>query len=321
MARVKNIALRILCSIAFIAFAASTSFAQEIEVIARLDSTSIKIGEQTRIHLSAKAGPGVKLKWPDLKDTITGHIEIVEKGKINSTGNLQEQNIIITSFDSGFHVIPPFRFIVNGDTSNIEETEALLLQVNTVPIDTAQASVKDIKGIMDEPFNWREAIPYVLWGLAILAAIALIVWGIVKLAKKKPAVAAKPKIIVPPHVKALQQLERLRGERLWQEGKVKQYHSALSDIVRAYIEERFKVHALEQTTDEILTSFRTVVVDNESKSKLKQLLTLADLVKFAKEEPLPQENELSMSNAFDFVVGTKREEPVPGTGINEIKGA
>lgn len=319
MAEVRNIAIRILCSIAVIIFAAGASLAQEIEVIAKLDSSSIKIGEQTRIRLSAKYGPGVKLKWPELKDTITKHIEVVEKGKV-STGAVHEQTIIITSFDSGFHVIPPFRFIVNGDTSNIAETEALLLQVNTVPVDTAQASIKDIKNILDEPFDWREAIPYVLWGLAILAAVALIVLLIVRLAKRKPMLPAKPKIVIPPHIKALQELERLRAEKLWQEGKIKQYHSALSDIVRAYIEDRFKVHALEQTTDEILTSFRTVVVDNESQSKLKQLLTLADLVKFAKEEPLPQENELSMNNAFDFVNGTKREAPAPGTGINENQG-
>jgi hypothetical protein len=86
------------------------------------------------------------------------------------------------------------------------------------------------------------------------------------------------------------------------------YHSRLTDILREYIENRFKIQAMEQTTDEILFGFRNAAVDEESKHKLKQVLSLADLVKFAKEQPLPNENESSLSNVYDFIHGTKREE-------------
>ena len=53
---------------------------------------------------------------------------------------------------------------------------------------------------------------------------------------------------------------------------------------------------------------RNLAVDDESKSKLKQALILSDLVKFAKEQPLSNENELSFTNSYEFVIGTKREE-------------
>jgi hypothetical protein len=322
----KHIASRLILAFAAL-FLALPVMSQKVEVSAKIDTNAIRIGDQVTLRLVAKyrGDQGeLDIKWPKFKDTITGHIEIVEQGKVEKSipdksdplSFVQQQTYIITSFDSGYQVIPPFRFIINNDTANVKETEPLLLEVQTVAVDTTVA-IKDIKGIMSEPFDWHELIPYVMWGLAILAVIAVIVYITIRLIKKKPVVPEKPKVIVPPHVTALQALEKLRSEKLWQEGKIKQYHSALSDILRAYIEERFRVNALEQTTDEILIALRNVVVDEESKAKLKQVLRLADLVKFAKEQPLPNENELSMANAFDFVNGTKREEPKPGTG-NEL---
>lgn len=313
----KHIIPRWVLALAFF-IEALTGYAQKVEVSASLDTNAIRIGDQVKLHIVAKyhGDEGeVKLRWPQFKDTITGTVEIVDqtkpqkniKDKSDPYSFTEEQTITITSFDSGYHAIPPLRFVINGDTANVKETEPLLLEVQTVAVDTTQA-IKDIKGVMDEPFNWRELIPYIWWTLAVLAVAAGIIILVRRLKKKKPIIPPKPKVVIPPHIKALQSLEQLRSQKLWQEGKIKQYHSALSDILRLYIEERFKVNALEQTTDEILISFRNVVIDSESRMKIKQVLTLADLVKFAKEEPLPQENEMSLGNAFDFVNGTRREE-------------
>jgi len=316
--------------------ASLASSSQIISATAKLDSSSILIGGQTRLQLSVMykvdgSAPGtkdfgqVKINWPAIGDTIIKQIEVLNKSKVDTMVPdksdpytfVQSQYITITSFDSGYYAIPPFRFIVNNDTDNYRETDALLLQVNTLPVDTTLA-IKDIKPPMSEPFQWRELIPYVAWGLAAAALVALIVFITIRLSKNKPVtvVAEQKKVVVAPHIIALNELEKLREQKLWQEGKTKQYYSALSEILRTYIEGRFKVNALEQTTDEILYSFRTVVIDQESKEKLRQLLILADLVKFAKEQPLQNENEMCMNNAFDFVNGTLREEkPKPTEAI------
>ena len=58
---------------------------------------------------------------------------------------------------------------------------------------------------------------------------------------------------------------------------------------------------MELTTDEILANFRHVDINAETKGKLKQLLSLADMVKFAKAKPIVSEHELSLKNAYDFV--------------------
>lgn len=298
-------------------------FSQDVKVKATIDSNAIRIGEQTKLHLSIEyrgdKGP-IKIQWPTFKDTIIEKIEIVEVSKTDTTipdkndplKFIQSQHITITSFDSGFYAIPPFTFTINGDTTHKYETEALLFQVNNVATDTTQA-IKDIKQPMDEPFHWKEALPYVYWGLGIAAVVAIIAFIIHKLAKRKPIVPEKPKVKIPPHVIALQELEKIKAEKLWLQEKEKMYYSQVSDALRLYIEERFNIQALEQTSDEIMANMRNVVIDQESKNKLKQILLLADLVKFAKEQPLVTESEMSLANAFDFVNGTKREEQIEPT--------
>src|SRR3990172_884084 len=96
----------------------------------------------------------------------------------------QTQTLIITSFDSGFYAIPPFRFIINGDSNKTIETEPMLFSVNTVAVDTTQ-NIKDIKPPIEVPFSWKEYLPYVYWGLGALAVLALIIYLVMNYLKKR----------------------------------------------------------------------------------------------------------------------------------------
>ncbi|MEK6615497.1 MAG: hypothetical protein AABZ32_05215 [Bacteroidota bacterium] len=296
-----------------------SSFSQNVRVSVELDTNAILIGQQAKIKLQVeyKTDQGdIKIDFPKITDTIIKQIEVVGQTKIerfipdsNDMSRLaQTQTFIITSFDSGYYAIPPFKFIINGDSSKAIETEPMLFAVNTVAVDTTK-NIKDIKPPIEVPFSWKEYLPYIYWGLGALAILAGIIYLIrYYLKKRKPKLL--PEIIIPkipPHVTALERLEKLKEEKLWQQGKLKQYHSELADITRQYIEHRFYIHAMEQVTDEIMYSFRTVDMGDELKMKLRQVLFLSDLVKFAKEQPLPNENDLSWSNAYQFVMATKLE--------------
>lgn len=126
----------------------------------------------------------------------------------------------------------------------------------------------------------------------------------------------KPK--EPAHIIALRKLDLIKQEKLWQKGQVKQFHSDLSDILRHYIEDRYGIPAPEQITPDILKSLQQVdLPDDKVIEKSKQVLELSDLVKFAKFEPLPDENDLSIMNAYFFVNQTKYEEPQPPDDENE----
>ena len=154
--------------------------------------------------------------------------------------------------------------------------------------------------------------------LAIFIILVSLIYGLPHLIlsskvgiQYKPLVISKPKI--PAHITALRDLETIRNMKLWQEGKTKEYYTAITDTIRVYIEGRYEVMAMELTSDEIMQVMRSQVIDNVSKDRLRQILSLADYVKFAKAQPIDVENELTLNNAFEFVKGTLREEITPET--------
>jgi hypothetical protein len=294
-------------------------FSQNVVAIAALDTNAILIGQQTQITLRVDYKTdqgGMHIQFPKIADTLIKQIEVVSQSKIerfipdsnDMTTMAQIQTLVITSFDSGYYAVPPFRFIVNGDTAKPVETEPMLLAVNTVAVDTTK-NIMDIKPPLEVPFSWKEYLPYAYAGLGGLAILALAIYLLRRYARARKKKPAQEIIIpkIPPHVTALEELEKLKEEKLWQQGKLKEYHSRISDIIRQYIEHRFYIHAMEQVTDEIMYSFRTADATEEQKMKLRQVLFLSDLVKFAKEQPLPNENESSWTNAYEFIMSTKKE--------------
>ena len=303
--------------------------AQDMRVSAVLDTSKIRIGEPVKLDLYFLYNPNqgsFKIQWPTIGDTITEKVEVISHTEIDTTmpeksnPNLiqQHQQFIISAYDSGYFAIPPFKFILNGDTADPKLTEALLLEVHTVPTDSSAVKTKDIKEPFGEPFSWLWYKEYFYWGIAALVfviAVFLIIYYRNKRLKNKIIEPEKPK--VPAHITALASLERIKNEQLWKDNKIKEYYSEITDAVRLYIEERYNVSALESTTDELLTLMRSQVIDQNSKEKLKQILVLSDFVKFAKMIPMEQEHLITLTNAFDFVNGTKREEEI--TIIEEPK--
>lgn len=294
----------------------------QVEVHAVLDSSKIRIGEQVRLDLylkyDASLNKNINIQWPQIGDTLKEKVEVLGVTKIDTTipnkakPNIVQQHIklLITSFDSGYYAIPPFEFIINNDTTKPQLTEALLLEVYSVPTDTSAAKVKDIKAPFDEPFDWKWYLPYVYIALAVLVAILILWYVLIKIKNRKPEEVAPPKPKVPAHITALAALEKIKEQAIWKENKTKEYYSEITDTIRLYIEERFKIQALELTSDEIIHVFKSQVIDTDSKSKLYQMLTLSDFVKFAKQIPIEAEHTITLNNAFDFVNGTKREEEV-----------
>ena len=296
--------------------------AQEVRVSAVLDSSKIRIGEQVKLDLYVTYNANfknIKIQWPTVGDTLTGKIEVVSVSPIdttfpdksNSAKIFQHQQIIVSAYDSGYFAIPPFKFVVNGDSTNALYTENFLLEVHTVPTDSSATKLKDIKPLFEETFNWRWYKNHIYAGIGLLLLIVAVILITRHYTKKQQQVVMEPeKPKIPAHITALAALEKIREEQVWKEGYVKEYYSAISEAVRLYIEERFNVNALESTTDEIMKAFRSQVVDPVSKEKLQQLLSLSDLVKFAKQFPIESEHVFTLQNAFDFVNGTKREEEI-----------
>ncbi|MDP7567749.1 MAG: hypothetical protein QF383_05110, partial [Flavobacteriales bacterium] len=183
-------------------------------------------------------------------------------------------------------------------------TEGLLLNVQTVILEEG-AELKDIKQPMEAPIGWSDIWPWLV-GILLFALIVFLLKKYV-FNKKEEIKSEKPKVIIPADVIALKELITLEKAKIWQEGKIKEYHSSLSEIVRRYTEERFQFIALELTTDEIIDELKSKL-NQEQIQNLKTLLQRADLAKFAKSKPDENENKESMQLAKHFVSQTKQNQ-------------
>lgn len=301
--------MRIVLNILLVIFFSVSTYAQSVEISATVDTNTILIGDWIRLNLQAKYTSDIVLTWPQFADTIDA-FDVVDRLPIDTqqSGNLilQSQQIIITAFDSGYHILKPIQFyFTSGQTLDSAGTDPFLITVHTLQVDTSLA-LKPIKGPMEVGWSFEDILPYLLiLLLIILIGVGIFYWY--KKSKQKAKPIEKPKPKAPPHVIALAKLKQTEEEKLWQKGEIKEYYSRISDIVREYIEFRFEKPALESTTSEILESLVRVKIEPSSKAKLKELLSLSDFVKFAKIKPLPDEHEKTMQQVMEFVKETKQE--------------
>ncbi|HPB04757.1 MAG: hypothetical protein GXX78_09005 [Bacteroidales bacterium] len=296
---------------------AGMAFGQQIAPKASLDKNRIIIGDQVKLLLEVECGSNDKVKFPLLPDSIAPFIEITERSKIDSVSagvNRKKlfQEYTITSFDSGYHAIPafPFEIHTNGLTSTVE-TNHMTLEVHTLPkLDSLMQALKgpiDIKAPYEAPLTFKEIAPWI-FGTILVAGLLFLIWYALRKRKdNQPLFAIPQKPKEPAHVIALRELDRIKEEKIWQQGKTKLYYSELTTVLRQYINDRFDIQAMEQTSIETIAAFkyRRSLVDEKSFENLQRILTNADLVKFAKYEPLPDENNMALVDSYFFVNQTK----------------
>lgn len=287
--------------------------AESGNVLAKVDTNQIRIGEQIKLEFNAPILPNQELYFPTLPDTFN-HFEVVKRNKLDTIPNSSpitlRQTLFLTSFDSGYYVIPPIPFLRRNIKTNQTDTiltQAILIGVKTIAVDTTKA-IKDIKPVMTAPYPWREYLPYILGAIIIIGGIIYLALRLARRRKRPETIISKPKI--PAHILALENLKRIESEKIWQNGFMKKYHSEVSDTLRTYIEERFSIPAMEQPSDETLRKFGSSMLNPQQKERLKFVLHTADLVKFAKSEPVSYENEQSMQYALEFVRSTSIENSI-----------
>lgn len=288
----------------------SPLLAQKVNVAARVDSNNILIGDWLKLHIELEYPPDAKISYPAILDSLEG-LELIERPQptiAKSENKIIEKTILtISAYDTGTFVIPAldFGYILKNDTTlNFASTSPIPIFVHGVGVDQAQ-EIKDIKPPLSVPITFAEILPYLIGFITVLL-LGFLLYYLIKKRQQKDIwkIFSEPKR--PPYEIAIDALRSLEAEKLWQRGEVKFYHSKLTDIIRIYIEERFNIKAMESTTDEILADFsHHSEFNGQSQSLLKQMLTLADFVKFAKQQPLPDENDASIKQAFEFVEKTK----------------
>lgn len=292
-------------------FSGGKASAQNTLLDVKVDSAAILIGEQTVLHLTVTADKNKEVQLVIPRDTLMAGVEVLDIPKADTTEIdndrlLIKQDLLVTSFDSSLYLLPPFKVIDGKDTVYSNQ---IALKVSTIPVNTDKPEeFFDIKNVWKPPFVLADYYPIIFGVLLALFLICVIAYVIKRLRNRQSLIPfKKPEPKLPPHEQAVKELDEIKQQKLWQQGRSKEYFTMITDTLRRYIVERFGINAMEMTSGEILDIIRKTPDASSVYDNLQQILLLSDFVKFAKMNPLPDENDLSMKNAYLFVDQTKQE--------------
>jgi hypothetical protein len=287
--------------------------AQTISVASYTDTTDYLVGDFINYEIEVVTRKNIEVISPSLPDTLT-QLELITREEPVLTEDEKSKTtiykFIFAGYDSVRAVIPPVAVMYRtADDTSFKKivTDSVVVNVHTVPVSTAE-EIKDVKSPITIPYDWKWLL---LW---IAIALLVIIAGYLSYKKYKQMKAEQPIekkiIIIPPHVKALAALEKLDTEQLWQNGFIKDYHSRITEIIRNYFEERFDLPAMELTTTETIHHLNGIKEKEIILDITYNFLSNADLVKFAKFQPLEAVNEEMMKQAKEIIQSTIPQKPV-----------
>ncbi len=274
---------------------------KEITIAERLNLTiSVTVDEDYEIKLP---GFGEKLEQFGIVDYHTTQPEL-----LNGSRKKVTRSYVLEPFLSGTYTIPPMEveFWKKGEEKTglhkIETSEAEIKVKSLLPEDLKDVKLNEIKPPVDFPRS------YVLWMWAGIAAaiICIVVALIVIIIKRKKARIESIEAQVMAHELAYEELKKLVAEDLPGQGRIKHFYQRLSGILRRYIENRFGLHAPEQTTEEFLADLETNKdFLDQYKALLKTFLYHCDFVKFAEHQPQTEDIQQTFDSCKAFIEETK----------------
>ena len=285
------------------------------------DSNFVEFGSPAKYSIAVKVKGAQKVEFPVFHKEIVPELEVLRGPELDTVYNTDLtvsiiNSYYITSFKDSSFTIPQMPVLVNGEmmrTDSVNITFTLLQNIDSTfyaAIDTTKAlKIFDIVEVKNTPFTFEEfwhrfgrLIIIILIAMLVAAAIT---YFIIRKLKNKPIIPiAKPK--EPAHITAYRLLDKLKGSKLWQQGRVKDFYSILTEILKNYITDRYNCSVIENTSEETLDELKQFLSSKDENYKnFKTLLDTADFVKFAKFEPRPDENDFALSVAYQFVDSTK----------------
>ncbi|MCX7983750.1 MAG: hypothetical protein N3A63_02465 [Bacteroidetes bacterium] len=290
---------------------------QRLYLKAYTDSTEYTIGDRVDLHIEVRTEISIDSIAPMLSDSL-GSFEVLHVQRNDSEFFW---TVYLSTTDSGRVVVPPipFRYFVNTDsTPHVAYTNPFYLTFRPVLVNP-HGDIKDIKPPLSAPLEFEDVLPYLI--VLVVIALSISVWYYFKKKSYSQHSHEEMRINIPPHKEALAALRQLEEKKLWQQGFVKEYYSEVTTILRIFFEKRWSILALESTTDEILHQMKRIPEALLVWGDLEWCLRTADLVKFAKYIPSPEENERILQHAYAIVriMAPKEQQPTePHPVIEEV---
>jgi hypothetical protein len=297
--------------------------AQETGVTAwaRVDSTRYLVGDWIHVRVDFRHPRGAAFRTL-IGDTAGGFAVLERQPLLPASDTTTTTGFILAKYDSGRAVVPPIPFSVSlpDDSARTVFTNPIVVTVQTVPVDTTK-DFRDLKPPLGIPLSAAEIAMY-SGIILLLAAAAFFGYRYWKRRRARRAAGGEAEVrpARPAHIIALEQLAVLKEKKLWEQGQVKEFYSEITEIFRRYLENRYSMMALEETTDEILAGMRKLRFPDRLLGDSERILRRADLVKFAKGTPIVREHEEMFIVVHDVVEKTKVAPMTPVTAAETSGG-
>lgn len=285
------------------------SFVSFAQVTSSVDTTNIRIGEQITYKIEVVTDSTNLVVFPEGQTFMP--LEVIDSYEADTTKLNAKVNLIkkygLTQFDSGAYTIPRQKIVI-GDKTIF--TDSVQIVVNNIVVDTTKQGLYDIKPIIQVEkvgSNWFRHLLIALFSLGLL--VSLVYWFIWR---KKPLSEEEKIALLPPYDRAKLALKQLDESNYLEQDEFKAYYSELTLAIRKYLDEKVYDHALESTTDELISRLRLLKDGNqidlsqETIKNLESIFKRADLVKFAKSAP---DKELAIldRNTIDIEIDHVKE--------------
>lgn len=293
---------------------------------AHFEPLEVVLGDHFDLVMEVEAQEGHDVAFPDLSEGFAeGRIELLKESDVDTV--FRRENTLglrkrykLTSFEPSSYRLDTLGVLTvspEGVVDTLLQEVGLEMRVAMIPIDTTQTTIYDIKRPMKAPVYFGEFAGYLGVGLLVAAVVAVLIYLIVRAIRHRKGVEAD-RPAEPPHIVAIRRLERLHNQKLWQNGRLKEYYSALTDILREYLDGRFGVGAMEMTSEEIIGHLRELNLTPKQLEAMSGLLRESDLVKFAKHRPEQEYHEAAYYDVYYFVEESK-EVPEESVTNNELR--
>jgi hypothetical protein len=282
--------------------------------------TELDITQSLQLTLETRAPESFQIEFPAIEESALGDFTVETErslpGELGSDNRLRKQWVTtLAPFLPGEYKIPSLdvTFSVPGEpnpetlsTDPIDVTVRSVLRTDAPPED-----IHDIVGPLAMAQSWLDSAGVrIVLAFVVVAAVA----AVAAILFRRRNLQLPPVTLQPAHEKALLALDELLAEHLLRKGQAKVFYQRVSAILRLYIEDRFGLHAPEQTTEEFLSSLSFVhVFQAPQKEALDAFLNHCDLVKFAEYETTTDDALRTAESCRTFIYETRPAEQLPET--------
>lgn len=277
---------------------------------ATVDKSKILIGEPILFTLSLEKTDDLDITFPVLPDSLGNGFEIISEKKMDSIWS-QDRSVLtlkkswqISAYDSGRFYIPSIPLLsFSGDSiADTLKTDSFPVLVQTMPVDTTK-SFQDIRNLYDVSLSWRDYIWYMIIGLSlIIIGVGMWLYFRYKRKHKKYKVVTSPLLLLSPFDAAMKAFEIIEKNEVWKKGKIKDWYTDVTDVMRQYLSRQFNIQAFEMTSTELELSLIDKVEGGEVHELIRPLLKESDFVKFAKYKPSAMQCASALANCKQIVV-------------------